>query len=407
MREKQFCIIGAGASGLATARALIAQGVCSGSDIRLVDATLQTGRVCTYIADNGAALELGAGRISRELHPKAWSLLDDLNIDREPFTYHLKYAEPTGLEDLRNFDLHSIGEKASFFEALVDATSVERADRFCTLTGYEALRDLRLPREAGIEIATTHPESFLADAYRESWYVPVPGFEFVLGKALESLLSSGVELDRPRTAVDIDAHGGSYQIDLLDEFSHRTQVTASYVIFAMAPWELDSLHLNSPIMRPDWMNSIVSVPLFKGFLVYSDSWWDEFGFRNTCLITGNSLQKVYFSSLSRTIFFYTDSRNSRYWGSLRSGGRLRLEAEMVRQLTDASKLPADLLADFDETICTAWSHGISYFKEEQFPPSFGRLASGIALVSDTLTVSPGWLEGSLISADNVWTVLCQ
>ena len=73
-------------------------------------------------------------------------------------------------------------------------------------------------------------------------------------------------------------------------------------------------------------------------------------FDNVCLVAENFLQKVYFSSSRGLVFFYADSRNSRYWGMLRSGGRPRLEAEMVRLLEACPGcLPQDL-ADIADTV---------------------------------------------------------
>jgi monoamine oxidase len=147
------------------------------------------------------------------------------------------------------------------------------------------------------------------------------------------------------------------------------------------------------------------VPLFKGFLTYDHPWWDSFGFRNTCLITSDAAQKVYFDSTGRTIFCYADSRNARMWQRAVAGGRARVETEVTRRVAKASGLPLSSLTQFTDSACTAWAAGISYVGTERPDPGLGRLAPGIGLVTDAITRLPGWLEGSFEAANRAWDLM--
>ena len=150
-------IVGAGASGLLSALALIDSGRYAGPEVLLLDATLQTGRVCTYVTPSGSAVELGAGRINEILHPRAWDLFERYDMMVEPLDYALRYAHatPAEISAFKSIDLERLPNEASFIESLAAATNLELADRFCTLSGYEALRDKRLPRRAGIDMHRT------------------------------------------------------------------------------------------------------------------------------------------------------------------------------------------------------------------------------------------------------------
>jgi monoamine oxidase len=180
---------------------------------------------------------------------------------------------------------------------------------------------------------------------------------------------------------------------------------ADRVVLAMAPSDLDAIRLPDGVERPRWMSDVVSVPLFKGFLTYQDPWWDSRGFHDTCLITADAAQKVYFDSASRTVFFYADSRNARMWQRADAGGRTRMESEITQRVARASGLPLSSLAKFTDSSCTAWATGISYLGTTQPDPALGRLAPGIGLVTDAVTSFPGWLEGSVVAANRAWDLL--
>ena len=400
-------IVGAGASGLLTALALVDAGRCDPTDIRIIDATVDTGRVCTHRTPAGGVMELGAGRISTTLHPRTWGLLKRFNIAFTPFDYALRYQDlPVGeLDDFRNLDLRLLPAAASFHEALVATLGPHRADRFCTSTGYEALRDPRLPVAAGIEIVSTHPESFQGTALRHTWCSPAKGFSHVLDVVRQHLITRGVQFMRPWTAVELTGHAGEYRLHLLDDLSHRAHVIADRVVLAMAPSDLDAIRLPDGVDLLAWTKDVVTVPLFKGFLTYDHPWWDDYGFRNTCLITSDAAQKVYFDSTSRAIFCYADSRNARMWHRADAAGRTRVGTEITRRVARASGLPLSSLTRFTDSACTSWATGISYVGTQRPDPGLGRLAPGIGLVNDAVTPAPGWLEGSFQAADHAWDLL--
>jgi phytoene dehydrogenase-like protein len=131
------------------------------------------------------------------------------------------------------------------------------------LTGYEALRDPRLPRAAGIEIVSTHPESFQGSAFRDTWCAPTRGFGSLLDAVRQHLTNRGVRFMRSWTVAGVTIHRRAYRLHLRDDASRRAHVTADRVVFAMAPSDLDAIALPEGVDRPEWLHDVVSVPLFR------------------------------------------------------------------------------------------------------------------------------------------------
>jgi hypothetical protein len=144
-------------------------------------------------------------------------------------------------------------------------------------------------------------------------------------------------------------------------------------------------------------------PLFKGFLTFRQPWWQDSDLDGCCFVTGNELQKLYFDTGRRTIYFYCDSSNSNYWATLRSSGdsvfrdtlEAKVEQAVGRELPDLKRA--------EEFVSRHWPIGITYLEHGTAFDSTGclRIADRIHFSTGAFTGNPGWIEGVLANASQL------
>jgi len=144
LRSIPVTVIGGGIGGLSVALSLLDAGAVAAADITIVDASPGSGRLHTYTGRLGHVCELGAGRYSPRLHPRLDALVTRFGIDTVPHVFTIKYQSGQAeADEFSTTDLAGLDGQGSFYDALAGSLGMAKADRFCSLTGYEAIRDRR------------------------------------------------------------------------------------------------------------------------------------------------------------------------------------------------------------------------------------------------------------------------
>ena len=153
LRPIPVTVIGGGIGGLSVALSLLDAGAVAAADITIVDANPGSGRLHTYTGRLGHVCELGAGRYSPRLHPRLDALVTRFGIDTAPHVFTIKYQSGQAeADEFSTMDLAGLAGQGSFYDALAGSLGMAKADRFCSLTGYEAVRDRRFPVAGGMDV---------------------------------------------------------------------------------------------------------------------------------------------------------------------------------------------------------------------------------------------------------------
>ena len=401
VRAIPVTIVGGGIGGLSVALSLLDAGAVSATDIAIVDANPGSGRLDTYTGSLGHVCELGAGRYCPRLHPRLDALVTRFGIDVAPHVFTIRYQSGQAeADEFSAMDLTGLNERASFHEALAERLGTARADRFCSLTGYEAIRDRRFPVAGGLDLISTHPEAFRSAAHRSGWVAPATGFTGLVGALRDYLAGQGVTMLHSTSLVAAQSGPQGLDLELVTSDRRRLHLVTGRVVLAIPPAELLSLRLPAHPGTFGWVPNLVTVPLSKGFLTFAEPWWKDSELDDCCIVTDNELQKLYFDTARRTIYFYCDSSNSTYWATLRACGdsvfrdtlRAKIEQAAGRELPD--------LDHAEELVSRHWPVGITYL-ERGTPydgPGYVRIGEQILLSTGAFTGNPGWIEGVLTNA---------
>lgn len=401
MSSPRVVIIGAGIGGLSAALELLDLGM-PGSDIMVYDAGLGAGCLSSYTSRLGRICETGAGRYNRSLHPRADLLIKRFQVEVEPYRFQvLRRSGLTEKPSLTAAHQKAIAGSDSFYTGLAAALGTARADWFCTLSGYEAIRDRRFPGVGGIEVATTHPETADPEAaQQDDWLAPAFGFDTLTVRVRDFLRDAGVGIRQYTRLLAARHRNGQLELELLADGAARFRTSAGSLILAIPPVELAAIDLAYPDGRPAWLADLVDVPLFKGFLLFDEPWWAGSEIDQACVIAGNQLQKIYFDTRRVHVSFYSDSWNAGYWNTLRGSGDDVFIGTVAAKAEEAVGRRLPRLRTRDEVVCRFWPVGISYLAAgSSFDgPGCARLGPAVFLASAALTDKPGWIEGTLASA---------
>lgn len=391
-------VIGAGIGGLAVARELLDRGI-PGHRIVVVGESLG-GRLQTVTTAAGEQLELGAGRYSRVLHPRLDRLVRAGRLPVDPFAFHVDHCTTsTPSQALNGFELADLPAGGSFIDALTARIGARAAADFVTATGYEALRDKDFPVAGGVEVAGTHPEC-AREPGRLQWVRPRDGFGGLIDRLATGLRRAGVRVSTGTRVGAVRHRGDTVAVELhRGAWTLPHRINARTAVLAMAPAAVDALELPADADL-SWSSATRPVGLFKCFLVYDRPWWDALGLRQRCLITGDPMQKLYFDSARRSIFFYCDSGNSEHWARLTRSALRRevfhcVESAAGRHLSIDLRRPVEVHSRY-------WPAGIAYLTGDATRPATGVIAltDQVLLTSDSLTDNPGWIESALVAAGN-------
>ncbi len=404
LRPVPMTIVGGGIGGLSIALSLLDAGTVDGTDITIVDASPDNGRLSTYTGRLGHVCELGAGRYSPRLHPRLDALVRRFGLDVAPHVFTIRYQSGQAeADEFSAIDLTGLDGEPSFYDALARRLGPVRADRFCSLTGYEALRDRRFPVAGGLELVGTHPEAFRSAAHRSAWVAPAAGFSGLVDAVRDYLLRQGVTMLSSTRLVGAESEGHGLGLELLTGDRRRRRLATEQLMLAIPPAEFGSLRLPVHPKASGWWPHVVTVPLGKGFLTFSEPWWKGSDLDNCCIVTDNELQKLYFDTSRRTVYFYCDSSNADYWATLRARGDNAFRDTVTAKIEQAAGTELPELRHAEDLVSRYWPIGITYL--EQGSPADGagcvRIADRIQLSTGAFTGNPGWIEGVLANASQL------
>ena len=394
-------VVGGGIGGLSVALSLLDAGAVSAADITIVDANPAGGRLHTYTGRLGHVCELGAGRYNPRLHPRLDALVRRFGIDVAPHAFTIKYQSGQAeVDEFSAMDLTGLDSQAGFYDALAGRLGRAKADRFCSLTGYEAIRDRRFPAVGGLDVISTHPEAFRSAAYRSGWVAPAEGFGALVDALRDYLGGQGVTMLHSTRLIAAESSPQGLHLELLAGDRRRLQLVTEQVVLAIPPAELLSLRMPVHPKTFDWLPHLVTVPLSKGFLTFRQPWWKDSDLDGCCFVTDNELQKLYFDTGRRTIYFYCDSSNSSYWATLRAAGDSVFRDTLAAKIEQAVGRELPDLKHAEEFVSRDWPIGITYLEHGTPFDATGcvRLAERILFSTGAFTGNPGWIEGVLANA---------
>lgn len=399
--QAQVIVAGGGIAGMATCLELLDSHNMSGTDIVLVLGPDPGGRLSTIATPVGHC-ERGAGRFSTVLHPHLTALAERFSVPVVPFKYRVEHSVPTALDSLEGIVLKASDpdtKYGSFFDYAEAEFGQVRAEALASAVGYQALRDPRFPVVGGLELVSTHPESFLGADFSDTWVSPSKGFETLVSTLRESLRSRGVRILESDRVTRISEYADSVGVTVRGLRPRESFLRADQVILAIPPRAVRAIKFDQEVdLR--WVSALVDVDLFKGFFTYAEPWWDTYDRKNCCVITDDALLKVYFDSANSSLFFYVDGWHSTYWHS-KSARIDEFTTEALGAIQLATGLPLDALQSFISITSAFWPAGVVYSQTDVSLPPSRAISERIAVVSDALSTSPGWIEGALDCAHDV------
>lgn len=414
-----IAIIGSGITGLCAAHRI--QELLPDHAIRVFERnSMAGGRILSApLSTNQEQVDLGAGRYSVRQHARLHRLIEEFGIQCVPFNYdiapfqnslfdHTKVQLRTVCNELRSFfESCTPDEQArwSFWEGASRHLGKVQSNFIVTASGYDSLRNPKLPFKHGIDILFNHPETgSLSHAVGGEWMTPQDGFQSVPIR-LARKLSQVCPIDYHHTLRAIqplpDAPFRKLRLHF-DTKAGNKAVHARHVIHASTVHDflqVDGCNLSKAIIE-----NIVTVPLVKGYVEYETPWWQSTNIAGRCFTNPSPFRKVYFPKNAPYLLIYADSENA-----------LNLKTLITN--------PSHTLAEFEDTILNAipfdvfggrlpqpikqewrfWEHGISFWEGgiSRLPADTWSYAPNIHVCSDLFTDNVGWIEGGVVSAEAV------
>lgn len=405
--EIPYAIIGSGLLGLAIAYELVSNCQIEGRDIFIFDeGESPSNRLATYTSIGGGLCELGAGRFNPVLHPLLDILLRKFDIHLTEFEYEIILANAPDQIILNQFNELTGNFKKqsenSFFDFVCLEMGKDQAKLLCNLIGYQALHSKHLSISNGIKMIQTHPESIFRFNGSRNWFTPLNGFSELIHSLTNFLKSSGVNFFHSMRLCKISQNQEMTRLNWLKHGVEKIATDTLNSFFALPLSSFFSIP-NTFNLRTDFSSQVVDVPLFKCFIGYKNSWWDRYKMDKKCVITGCELQKVYFNSRNKNIFFYCDSENASYFNKLWLSDDQVFFNEVCRQISIATHLPIKELEDSNSLVAKYWPQGVLFWNKDYSPNYDGyfSLNDNSFVCSDLFTIYNGWMEGALISAKAV------
>ncbi|OHX13344.1 flavin monoamine oxidase family protein [Chromobacterium sphagni] len=411
--RSDICIVGAGISGLSCATHLLESSACRGLSIRIFDMQAEAGgRIRSRSLDGKAAIELGAGRYSPQLHPHFQRMMQSYSQKSEsyPFT-QLKFKSHTQ-QKLKNAmrelspRLKEHG-KESFLNFVSRYQGKESAVGMIKSMGYDALFLPNISAEMAYDIVGKHPEiqSFTENDGNQ-WFSAEEGFNGLIAQMKDKVKAGGAKFSLGFRLLSVSRDDEGYCLSLVGEDGWQLTHHARHLILAIPPSAMATLNLNFP---EEWSPSRYgSLPLFKGFLAYDEAWWKDYRLEDQVLIVDNPLRKVYFKS-DKYVFFYTDSEMAGYWRARVADGEEGYLEQVRHHLADALGIAKDRIPQPSQHIHKYWAHGVEFCQDAaaEHPAALLHRDNGIIACSDAYTEHCGWMEGGLLSAREASGILLQ
>ncbi|WP_137939594.1 FAD-dependent oxidoreductase [Chitinivorax sp. B] len=362
-------------------------------------------------------VDLGAGRYNVRQHTRLHKLIEDLGIRCVPFDYDIAPFQ-NGLFDHTKAQLREIcnglrlffescapeeQERWSFWEGANRHLGSIQSNFIITASGYDSLRNPKLPFKHGIDILFNHPETgSLARANSGEWMTPLEGFQSVPNR-LASKLSRSCSIDYHHTLRAIQPLPDTPTRKLrlhFDTLAGNKTVDTRHVIHASTVHDflqIDGCNLSKAITE-----NIVTVPLVKGYVEYESPWWKSTNIAGQCFTNPSPFRKIYFPRDAPYLLIYADGENA-----------LNLKALITNH--------SNTLAKFEDTIRHAvpfdvfggrlpqpikqewrfWERGICFWEGglNLLPGDTWSYAPNIHVCSDLFTDHVGWIEGGIVSAE--------
>jgi tryptophan oxidase VioA len=398
--KAKVAVAGGGIGGIATVLELLETRGMSGTDIVLIEGPAPAGRLSTVTTPTGQC-ERGAGRFSLVLHPRLTALTERHAVRTRPFHFRVEYAFAARVEALGGLNLKADPDSpyACFDDYMVAEYGRELTEALASAVGYQALREHRFPAIGGVELVTTHPESFLGSAFAETWVTPTDGFEALVRTLRASVLRHGVRILESDRVTRISEHTDGVDITVRGLRSRERLVQADQLVLAVPPRDVQAIRFDSRVDLA-WIADLVTVDLFKGTFFYDEPWWDLYDLQDTVVITDDELRKIYFDSKNSTVFIYTDNYPSVFWHH--QTARLdEFASEALGGIRLATGLPLDALKAYTSISTAFWPAGVVYSQTGSSLPTSLAISERVAVVSDALSDWPGWIEGALECAHQV------
>lgn len=406
-----ICIVGAGIGGLSCVTQLINSGDCNNLRIRVFDANKAVGgRIQSHTIEGHEIVELGAARYSPQLHPRFRKLMHERGLANAiyPFTGSAPHqlerqklkATLLGLRPmLQAHPRDSFVDFASCYLGRAEAVGMIKG------TGYDALLLPMISAAMAYDILSKHPETQdLIDSTANQWLYAPGGYSALLSGLQRQAEAAGVDFFLEHRLLGVEKSGADYL--LVFNRSGETEVHRTrHLVMAVPPSAMPGLNLNFPTAWSRLQYS--SLPLFKGFLTFDEPWWHTLGWTDKVVISDSPLRKIYFKG-NKYLQFYSDSESATYWRDSLTLGEDVYLARVRQHLAQMLPLDGLVIPPIKAHIHKYWPHGVEFCLEPELehPPVLLH-ENGIIACSDAYTAHAGWMEGSLISAEQAANVLLE
>lgn len=363
----------------------------------------------------GPVMEFGAGRFHPEWHPTVKNTLDEFEIETQSFRYPRGEIQFQG--EFSQAAVKSIHRLILFAKTLLPQEKAklsfwDAASR-CGLTnneikhvisaiGYDALNLPGFMFEHGLYVMLKHPETPISSPESDRWLAPSLGFQHWAEKVAAHLknyceLSYEHRLTATHQVRNVDT---PWYLLAFETPNGLHQVAAHSVICAVHPADLYAI--KDPCSDAGMqIGSLMNVPLVKGYICHSANWWQNSPLAGKCITTDLPFRKLYFPVNGTAYLFYCDCDSAVELDTrLKSGIAV---AELIAQIEFVLPLNVEQKKHLHKYTYKwmFWPSGVAFWDKpiKLQNACFFEQAPNFILCSDVFTLEPGWVEGSLLSAN--------
>ncbi len=411
-----IAIVGAGIAGLTVAHSLKSR--YPDHTIKIFErASKAGGRILSEnLMNNAGVVELGAGRYNKLKHKRLDDLMNEFSIKCKPFNYKIAPLQNDLFEQNRDL-LQSIcqslkvffhsctdeeKDKWSFWEAAGQHLGEQKRQLLMVASGYDSLKNLNLPFSHGFDILFGHPETeALSGVVSGQWVAPEDGFQSLPDAILNKIKDQcSLHFDHKLLSIDHSLLSGrsGHQLVFSTGSGYQT-VLADYVIQATPiqnVFNVDSFSISNTLK-----NSVMEVPLVKGYVQYSSAWWRDMNINGCCFTNSSPFRKIYFPEQGSHLLVYADGDSAEALQSLSTNGNaIYSEFEQVIKQAIPYGSGVKAISKPLKHEWKYWQRGISFWDGglNILPQGTWSPAPNYFICSDMCTDNIGWTEGAIESA---------
>ena len=449
----EVVVIGGGISGLYTILRLAHHPRFKKSNFTLYEASEDLGgRIKTTYSKEGIPLNLGAGRFSTKSHLTLYKLMGSLGIRCMDFNYTklanyyrglpiitdptkktnlcsdakklygretyfesnifimnlLEECQKNQLLKSPNLDLHAI----SFKNWILNYSSIQAFDLLNQLSGYDVISNKLLPADEGLKILKQHPEvssGFLNDTLESTWKQPTEGFGQVIKAIVNKIRDMpNLQLFTKHKVTKIKKQGNKYRLYIDGVDNKNICLKADLIFLTLAANSISKVELSPSISNiRQIFSGVVQVPLFKLFLHFPKNWWEQYVVtkKDFLIINEGPERKFYFSNHKNEVMIYNDSDDAVWMyqqfciNQEKIVSYLNNKLASLFGLSKIPQIPNNIKYYF-------WEAGVSFWrintqKEKLDSIKEKHAANNLYIISDMITESPGWINSTLESIDEL------